>query len=81
MAIAHAEFLLIHPFREGNGRMARWIADVMALQANHAPPKYKLAGKAGRQYIVAVQRGYLRDYDLLTEFFVRALRAGLPRFA
>lgn len=33
MAEVHAELLLVHPFREGNGRLARWIADLMALQA------------------------------------------------
>ncbi len=26
VAQVHAELLLIHPFREGNGRLARWIA-------------------------------------------------------
>jgi hypothetical protein len=30
--VVHAELLLIHPFREGNGRLARWLADLMALQ-------------------------------------------------
>lgn len=33
IAEVHAELLLIHPFREGNGRLARWLADLMALQA------------------------------------------------
>ena len=27
VAQVHAEFLLIHPFRDGNGRMARFLAD------------------------------------------------------
>ncbi len=30
MAEVHAEFLLIHPFREGNGRLARWLAELMS---------------------------------------------------
>lgn len=33
IAITHVEFILIHPFREGNGRLARLLADVMAVQA------------------------------------------------
>ena len=31
MAAVHAELLLVHPFREGNGRLARWLAGLMAL--------------------------------------------------
>ena len=30
IAEVHAELLLVHPFREGNGRLARWLADLMA---------------------------------------------------
>ena len=33
LAIVHAEFILIHPFREGNGRLGRMLANLMALQA------------------------------------------------
>ena len=33
LAIVHAEFILIHPFREGNGRCARLLAVLMGLQA------------------------------------------------
>jgi cell filamentation protein len=33
LAIVHVELLLIHPFREGNGRTARLLATLMAYQA------------------------------------------------
>ncbi len=33
LAITHCELVLIHPFREGNGRLARLLATLMALQA------------------------------------------------
>jgi cell filamentation protein len=33
LAEIHVEFVLIHPFREGNGRIARLLADVMACLA------------------------------------------------
>lgn len=33
LAIVHAELILIHPFRDGNGRLARMLATLMALQA------------------------------------------------
>jgi cell filamentation protein len=34
LAVTHVELILIHPFREGNGRLARLLADVMAVQAD-----------------------------------------------
>jgi len=37
VAELHAEFLLIHPFRDGNGRAARWLADLMIMQAGYPP--------------------------------------------
>ena len=37
LAIVHAELVLIHPFREGNGRVARMLATLMALQAGLPP--------------------------------------------
>ena len=76
-AQVHAEFLLIHPFRDGNGRMARFLADLMFLQAGHALPYYPFEdrkGKAARaHYIAAVQSGYVKDYAALTEFFRAAV--------
>ena len=37
IAITHAEFILIHPFREGNGRLGRLLVWLMALQAGLPP--------------------------------------------
>jgi len=76
LAETHAELLLIHPFREGNGRLARWLADLMAFQAQLPAPAYGLAGPGSFAqkifYLNAVKKGYLRDYELLTRFFVEA---------
>jgi cell filamentation protein len=36
LAEVHAELILVHPFRDGNGRLARILALLMALQAG--PP-------------------------------------------
>ena len=35
LGIVHVELIVIHPFREGNGRVARMIANLMALQAGN----------------------------------------------
>jgi cell filamentation protein len=81
IAEVHAELLLVHPFREGNGRLARWLADLMALQAGYPPPDYAFRGRGAKQiravYLGAVQRGYLQDYGRLTAFFRAALERRL----
>ncbi len=77
IAEVHAELLLIHPFREGNGRLARWLADLMALQAGYPAPAYPFEGIGSRaeraRYLKAVSDGYLMRYDPLTAFFIEAL--------
>ena len=83
MAEVHAELLLIHPFREGNGRLARWLSDLMAFQAGLLPPDYGFAGRdAGKRraaYLNAVRNGYVQDYEPLAGFFVEALERRLRR--
>jgi len=80
IAEVHAELLLIHPFREGNGRLARWLADLMSLQAGFPVPSYRLSGRGSKirqeRYLEAVKCGYLQDYKPLTEFFVEAITRG-----
>lgn len=62
IAITHVELILIHPFREGNGRLARLLADVMAVQARHEPLDYSAwdADKPG--YVAAIQQGMGKEY-------------------
>jgi len=81
IAEVHAELLLIHPFREGNGRLARWLADLMALQAGLPAPDYPFFGRGAAarraRYLEAVKAGYLSRYEPLSGFFVEVLEAGL----
>ena len=81
MAEVHAELLLIHPFRDGNGRLARWLADLMALQAGLPLPDYRFRGRGSEyeraSYLAAVKSGYLTRYDDLTAFFLRAVLRGV----
>jgi cell filamentation protein len=80
MAEVHAELLLIHPFREGNGRLARWLAELMALQAGLPLPLYRFTGAGSKaendRYLSAVKAGYLRDYCPLADFFADAIARG-----
>ncbi len=41
IATVHVELILIHPFREGNGRLSRLLADVMAVQAGFQSLDYE----------------------------------------
>jgi len=77
LAIVHAEFLMIHPFRDGNGRLARWLADLMALQAGHPAPDYSLEGARRKDYFAAVRRGFLGDYGPLAALFVSWIERAL----
>ena len=75
----HAEFLLIHPFRDGNGRLARLIADLMSLQAGY--PTLDFGFEKDRstreEYIRAVGKGYVRDCELLTRLAAEAIERGM----
>ncbi len=77
IAVVHAEVLLIHPFRDGNGRLARWLADIMAAQAGYPAPAYGFSGRGSKKrradYLLAVQQGYIQNYLLLARFFGEAI--------
>jgi cell filamentation protein len=78
MALVHADLLLIHPFRDGNGRLARWLADLMAVQAGLPVPDYALSGRSStarrERYVSAVRQGYVQNYAPLATFFGEAVR-------
>ncbi|WP_323000061.1 Fic/DOC family protein [Castellaniella sp.] len=63
VALTHVEFILIHPFREGNGRIARLLADVMAVQAGLGPLDYSPWESHRSEYIQAIQMGLMGDYQ------------------
>jgi cell filamentation protein len=81
IAEVHAELLLIHPFREGNGRLARWLAELMSLQAGFPIPDYGFTGRGSKKrreiYLAAVTRSYGQDYAALSSFFAEAIRRRL----
>ena len=57
LAEVHLEFVLIHPFREGNGRIARLLMDVMACQAGIGPLDYSAWDKDRETYFGAIRAG------------------------
>jgi cell filamentation protein len=78
LAEVHVELVLIHPFREGNGRAARILAVLMGLQAGLPALLFdKLSGRKRRQYFAAVQAGLDRNYDPMTTLFTAVIERTL----
>ncbi len=73
IAVTHVEFILMHPFREGNGRISRLLADVMAAQAGEGPLDYSCWESNRSDYITAIQRGLGHDYEPMKAWVERAL--------
>jgi cell filamentation protein len=61
LARVHIEYILVHPFREGNGRLARLLASIMALQANYPMLDFSYMDNNRDAYILAIQAGLGHD--------------------
>lgn len=74
LAEVHAELILVHPFRDGNGRLARLVTVLMASQVGlHSLNFSALAGGAKRTYVQAIQAAMSRDYAPLETLFALAV--------
>jgi len=73
IALVHVELILIHPFREGNGRLSRLLATVMALQAGWPVLDFTSWDSDKEAYFSAIQTG-LDDYQPMIEQVTRVLR-------
>lgn len=70
LATVHAELILIHPFRDGNGRCARLLSTLMGLQAGLPALDFGgIRGETKRHYIGAVHAALDRDYRPMTAIF------------
>jgi len=70
LAEVHVELMLIHPFREGNGRLGRMLATFMALQAGLPILDFRDWDCEKREaYFAAVRAGLDRDYIPMQKLF------------
>ena len=70
LAEVHVELVLIHPFREGNGRVARILSTLMASQAGLPMLSFKdISGRKRKEYFAAINSGLGRDYRLMERLF------------
>ena len=74
IAIIHGELLFIHPFREGNGRTARILANLMARKQGYDALLFEKINKSNFSiYVTAIQKSAEKDYvpmiDFITSIF------------
>ncbi len=74
IAVTHVELILIHPFREGNGRLSRLLADAMAVQAGREPLDYSAWDADKAVYFRAIQAGQGNDYEPMKSLVAMALQ-------
>lgn len=74
IATVHIELILIHPFREGNGRLSRLLANLMALQAGWPNLDFGPWDRDKPAYFTAIQAG-LDHAGPMTELVRRVLHA------
>jgi len=74
LAIVHVELVLIHPFREGNGRLSRLLAILMGLQAGLPMLVFdEMEGARREAYFAAVRAGMGEDYIPMANIFKRII--------
>lgn len=80
LAEVHAELILVHPFREGNGRLARMLALLMAFQSGLPPLDFSPMLARGRSaYIGAIHASVGGDYEPLSRIFLRIIALSRQR--
>lgn len=78
IAVVHTELVLIHPFREGNGRVTRILSTLMALQAGLPPLDFGgIRGKKRQEYFSAVRAGLDNNYTPMEKIFSAVIRRTL----
>ncbi|HJT20028.1 MAG TPA: Fic family protein [Nitrospira sp.] len=78
LAETHVELVLIHPFRDGNGRLARMLSTLMALQAGLPFLDFTMiAGDKKKEYFRAVQAGLDKNYRPMERLFAEIIERSL----
>lgn len=74
LAETHVELVLIHPFREGNGRVSRILSTLMALQGGLPLLDFSsIAGERKESYFAAVRAGLDRNCRPMERIFAEVI--------
>jgi cell filamentation protein len=76
LAILHNEFIIIHPFREGNGRTIRLLLYLIALQAGYDEFDFETINQNGesyQRYIGAIHEGLGGNHIPMSEIIKASL--------
>lgn len=80
IGVVHTELLVLHPYRDGNGRTGRLLATVMAYQAGLLGIDLGFIKRRGREFeacIAAMQAGSSGNDASMTAIMLRGLRRAL----
>lgn len=77
LAETHVELMLIHPFREGNGRTGRVLSILMALQAGLPLLDFSSIAEKKPAYFAAVQAGLDKNYRPMEQLFAEIIERSL----
>lgn len=81
LAETHVELVLIHPFRDGNGRLGRLLSTLMALQAGLPLLHFHLlTGEKKEAYFAAIQAGMDKVYAPMEQLFAEIIAESLSAF-
>jgi cell filamentation protein len=74
VAMIQGEFLVIHPFREGNARTIKLATDLLAVQSGRLPLKYDQSDAGAQAYIEAAKAAFRRQYAPMTAIIRAAMQ-------
>jgi len=78
LAEVHIELILIHPFREGNGRVARILSTLMAFQAGLPMLNFRdITDKKRKEYFAAINSGLSRNYEPMERLFKKIIERSI----
>lgn len=77
LAVCHVELIIIHPFREDNGRLARVLATIMALQSGMPLLDFTYITEHQDLYIAAIHQGHAGSNEPMELIFYEVLKASM----
>ena len=74
MAEVQGEFLVIHPFREGNARTIKLMTNLLAAQTDRPLLEYGTRPEEVERYTEGAKAAFKKDYSILEAIIAEALR-------